>query len=73
MWKFDRRLAATGVATAITAASSLVGVAALSSGSAGAQAVPGWHVLVYAVNDSSSDLPLGLDLDEMINASRSAA
>ena len=71
MWKFDRRLAATGVAAAITAASSLVGVAALSSGSAGAQAVPGWHVLVYAVNDSSGDLPLGLDLDEMINASRS--
>ena len=32
---------------------------------------PGWHILVYTVNDSSSDLPLGLDIDEMVNASRS--
>ena len=65
----NRRLAVTGVAAAITA-SALAGVAA-QAGVAGAQAVPGWHVLVYAVNDSSSDLPLGLDIDEMINASRS--
>jgi hypothetical protein len=66
-----RRFAATGLATAVTVASSLAGVAVLGAGSAGAQAVAGWHVLVYAVNDSTSDLPLGLDLDEMINASRS--
>ena len=65
----NRRLAAAGIAAAITA-SALAGVAA-QAGVAGAQAVPGWHVLVYAVNDSSSDLPLGLDIDEMINASRS--
>ena len=66
-----RRLAAAGVAAAIAAASALGGLAALDAGVAHAQTVPGWHVFVYAVNDSSADLPLGLDIDEMINASRS--
>ena len=36
------------------------------------RAAAGWHILVYTVNDSSADLPLGLDIDEMVNASRSA-
>ena len=31
----------------------------------------GWHILVYMVNDSTSDLPYGFDLDEMVAASRS--
>jgi Clostripain family len=36
-----------------------------------AQTTAGWHLLVYTVNDSEADLPLGLDLDEMVAASRS--
>ena len=72
MSKFRRRrFAAVGVAAAIASASALAGVAALGTGIASAQTDPGWHVFVYAVNDSSADLPLGLDIDEMINASES--
>lgn len=72
MWKFaGRRLAAAGVASAIGATCAFTGFASLeTAGVAEAQAVPGWHILVYTVNDSSSDLPLGLDIDEMVNASR---
>lgn len=77
MWKFPmgrcgRRLAAAAVASAIGAACAFAGVASFESANiADAQSVPGWHILVYTVNDSSADLPLGLDLDEMVNASRS--
>lgn len=53
---------------------SAIGAAAIFGGLAAATVdaqVAAWHVLVYTVNDSSSDLPLGLDIDEMVNASRS--
>lgn len=63
-----RRATAAAVALFLGAATALAGVGAEV---ADAQVPPGWHVLVYTVNDSSSDLPLGVDLDEMVNASRS--
>ena len=63
-----RRATAAAVALSLGAATALAGVGAEV---ADAQVPPGWHVLVYTVNDSSSDLPLGVDLDEMVNASRS--
>ena len=70
MTKFrSRRLAAASVAAAISASAARRRRRAVRRRRT--QAVPGWHVLVYTVNDSSSDLPLGLDIDEMINASRS--
>jgi Clostripain family len=66
------RLLAAATATAALAAAAAVGPGVLDHALAAQSAAPaGWHILVYAVNDSSADLPLGLDLDEMINASRS--
>jgi hypothetical protein len=63
-----RRVLAAVAAVALGMAAALVGIA---GGRASAQQAAGWHILVYTVNDSSSDLPLGLDIDEMVNASRS--
>jgi Clostripain family len=60
------RTLAAAAALTITAATALAGIPA---GGVEAQTA-GWHIVVYTVNDSSSDLPLGLDLDEMVNASR---
>jgi hypothetical protein len=68
MGRMTRRAAAAGAASTIGVATALVG---LGAEAADAQMPAGWHVLVYTVNDSSSDLPLGVDLDEMVNASRS--
>ena len=66
------RLLAAATATVALAAGAAVGPGVLDHALAAQTATPaGWHILVYAVNDSSADLPLGLDLDEMINASRS--
>lgn len=64
-----RRGAAAVLGTAISA----VAAAVPWSDVADAQLVPGWHTLVYTVNDSTSDLPLGTDIDEMVAASRSGA
>ncbi len=64
-----------GWAAAAVLATAVSGVAASLPWSprAEAQLAPGWHTLVYTVNDSSSDLPLGTDIDEMVTASRSGA
>jgi hypothetical protein len=61
-----RRVLAAAATLAIGTATTLC---AAGAGAVEAQAA-GWHVIVYTVNDSSSDLPLGLDLDEMVGASR---
>ena len=67
--KFLRSIAA---ALSIALGAAVGTTAALgTAGTAQAQVGPGWHILVYAVNDSSSDLPLGFDIDEMVAASRS--
>src|SRR4029078_13106630 len=66
------RLLAAATATVALAAGAAVGPGVLDHAFAAQSATPaGWDILVYAVNDSSAALPLGLDLDEMINASRS--
>lgn len=65
-WRLTAAALATGLGLGLGAAGPLGGMAP-----AHAQAAPGWHILVYAVNDSGSDLPLGYDLDEMVAASRS--
>jgi hypothetical protein len=61
------------VAAALSATLALGAAIGLGGGvdAAPPAAGPGWHVLVYAVDDSASDLPLGWDLDEMVEASRS--
>lgn len=70
--RYGRRLLAALAAGTIAAAGTGAGLVAAESPSvAPAPVAAGWHLLVYAVNDSASDLPLGLDLDEMVNASRS--
>src|SRR5262245_17165477 len=63
-----RRVLAAAVAVTLGSAAALLGIA---GSRVSAQQAAGWHILVYTVNDSSSDLPLGLDIDEMVNASRS--
>lgn len=58
-------------AAVLTIGMSAVAAAVPWSQPASAQLAPGWHLLVYTVNDSTSDLPLGTDIDEMVAASRS--
>ena len=66
-----RALRSLGTAAAL-GLSAVVGTGAvLTAGTVQAQVAPGWHILVYLVNDSTSDLPYGFDLDEMVAASRS--
>jgi hypothetical protein len=59
------------IGTAVGVPAAAVVDAASASAAPIGGAAPAWHILVYTVNDSSSDLPLGFDLDEMVTASRS--
>jgi hypothetical protein len=58
-------LAGVGAALAVSVVWTVAGAAP-----AHAESMAAWHILVYAVNDVSDDLPLGDDLDEMVAASR---
>ncbi|CAN5549089.1 hypothetical protein BH24ACT5_BH24ACT5_05240 [soil metagenome] len=67
----QRHWGAVGAATIASAVGAIGGTAAVAPAAASAQSTSNWHIVVYTVNDSSGDLPLGLDIDEMIEASRS--
>ena len=66
-WRRSRRRSPLGrLAPALVAVGGIVLPVVPAAGAAPAS---GWHVFVYIVNDSESQLPYGQDIDEMIVAS----
>lgn len=70
-WRRGHHWHAVGAAALAVTVGAVGGAATLAPVAVSAQSASNWHILVYTVNDSSGDLPLGLDIDEMIDASRS--